>query len=365
MHLLKLFAAFLWSCRASDANVASIARVTIDGLDSAIGITSLSPSFTWEFATPGLRNVTQTAYNIRVSSGVSGNGDVWDSGQVTSSTSVSVLYAGPGLSPAQAYFVSIRAWTSNSADPTAFSTSVRFVTGLQSAEDWDAASSFIGLESANNSACPWFRTSFMLSSKDITDIQSGASTAMLHVASVGYFSAFINGARLGSGERLQCVLSVCERAHRLHLSSLAAVLAPSIVNLGRSVPAVVLDAAAAPGALVTGLNVLGLWLGPGWGSYFMFNLTKAPLVRAELRVTPAASRGGATLVVGTNATWRARLSTTSHSGNWTSGDFGGDSLDLTVNVPGWATPAVNASGPGWEAATEYSLAREVLPQVRF
>lgn len=98
-------------------------------------------------------------------------------------------------------------------------------------------------------------------------------------------------------------------------------------------------------------------------------MSKAPLVRAELRVTPAAAAasGGAAspaLIVGTDSTWRARQSSTVHAGGWVSGDYGGDSLDHTADLPGWATPAVNESGPGWEAATEYALAREILPQVR-
>ena len=145
-------------------------------------------------------------------------------------------------------------------------------------------------------------------------------------------------------------------------------LAPSIVNLGRSVPTIVYDAAPAP--LVEGENVLGLWLGPGWGAYFMYNMTKAPLVRAELRLTPAASsnRGSSAaspaVVIGTDSTWRARHSSTLHAGGWVSGNYGGDVLDHTFDMPGWATTAVNASGPGWGSATEYALAREILPQVR-
>lgn len=136
-------------------------------------------------------------------------------------------------------------------------------------------------------------------------------------------------------------------------------LAPSIVNLGRSVPAVVMDASL---PLVEGENVLGLWLGPGWGAYFMYNITKAPLVRAELRVTPSAKAALPALVIGTGAAWRAHQSTTTHAGNWVSGDYGGDALDHTADIPGWATPTINASGPGWEAATEYVLDREILPQ---
>jgi hypothetical protein len=112
--------------------------------------------------------------------------------------------------------------------------------------------------------------------------------------------------------------------------------------------------------LVAGSNVLGLWLGPGWAAFPNYNLSKAPLVRAELRLSPPAP-SRATVIIGTNASWLAHASTTTHLGGWNSGDYGGDALDWSKDVPGWSTPAANVSD--WEAATVFQLAREILPQV--
>ena len=199
---------------AAVVHAVTISRVTVESLDAPLGISTLAPAFAWVIAAPGQRNVTQTAYEIVVSSTVTGAADIWDSGRVESGQSVAVLYDGPALAPAQAYFVAIRAWLSGAIDPTPYSTAVRFVTGLQSAADWDSASTFIGLGVGGNNSCPWLRTSFTLSSEQLASIQSGASTAMLHVAAVGYFAAFVNGARLGDGgepealQRATCTVAV-------------------------------------------------------------------------------------------------------------------------------------------------------------
>jgi alpha-L-rhamnosidase len=153
---------------AANANSVVIANLTIDGLTSPIGTTSLTPAFSWQFATLSQRNVTQIAYELVISSNQDTTGDIWDSGKVQSSKSTVVVYAGPALLPAQVYWIAVRAWTSNASDPTAYTSPLRFATGLQSAADWDLSSEFIGFAPGNNAACPWLRTTFELSSQQVS-----------------------------------------------------------------------------------------------------------------------------------------------------------------------------------------------------
>jgi hypothetical protein len=90
-----------------------------------------------------------------------------------------------------------------------------------------------------------------------------------------------------------------------------------------------------------------------------FNISKTPLVKAQLSLLPAANQAGdgLAMTVVTEAVsdvWQARLSTTTHKGHWTNSDFGGDAMDWRNDVPGWATAAVVPSpAGGWEAAAAY------------
>ena len=71
-----------------------------------LGIEDTAPRLTWQLQNTGAtRGETQTAYQVQVGS-TSGAADVWDSGKVTSSDTVDVLYAGqPLLSGKKYYFV--------------------------------------------------------------------------------------------------------------------------------------------------------------------------------------------------------------------------------------------------------------------
>jgi alpha-L-rhamnosidase len=329
----------------SPNTVISIGRVTVDSMDAPLGVTSLAPAFTWTLTVSGARNVSQLAFEYLLSSTPGLKGDVFDSGRVALSQSANNVYAGPPLAAGQVYYVSVRAWTSAATDPTAYSPPVRFSIGLQSLADWRPTTSYISLTEVGITAAPWLRTSVMLSAADVAAVASGAASALLHIASAGFHTCFVNGVQLGN------------------VSGKVSVLAPSVADLSQTIPAVTYDAAA---ALVAGENVIGLWLGAGWAGYPTYGFNKAPLALAELRITPAAgaAAGAPNISVGTDGSWKARASTRSQRGSWTSGDFGGELIDWRADVPGWATAAVDASG--WDnavvTATNDAGGRVVIPQ---
>jgi hypothetical protein len=70
-------------------------------------ITALTPEFGWVY-NPTCRSDSQTAYRIIVASSEAlanaGTGDMWDSGMVTNSSSINVVYAGVALQPGASYF---------------------------------------------------------------------------------------------------------------------------------------------------------------------------------------------------------------------------------------------------------------------
>ena len=344
---------------ASSSAQVTVNTVTVDGLTAPLGIDSLVPRFGWVLsASAGLRNVTQVAYQVLVTSvssanlrETSSNNEIfWDSGRALGAASTAVPYAGSrALIAGEVFWISVRVWVGNGADEVSlWSTPQRFSVGLPSAAAWTPGASFISLPTgASVGACPWLRTSFALSAADVAIINAGNASALLHVASVGYHEPFLNGVRLDAG----------------------AVLLPSVSDLGRRVLSRTYDAAP---ALIEGENVLGFWLAAGWAAFkgvnpvMSFNLTgTAPCVLAQLRIAPPAGTvppsHAPQLILATNATsggWRARESSTRHIGNWTNSNFGGDAVDWRGDVIGWATATVDASS--WAEVEAFPLVNDRL-----
>src|SRR5260221_11065170 len=76
-----------------------VPRLRTENEPNPIGIDQTSPRFSWQL-TGSKRNLLQTAYEIKVSSGKS---TAWNSGKVTSGQSVQVLYAGEALQSGKIY----------------------------------------------------------------------------------------------------------------------------------------------------------------------------------------------------------------------------------------------------------------------
>jgi alpha-L-rhamnosidase len=319
----------------------AVASVLVEGLPSPLGLPTLTPRFSLLLAAPPpTRNVSLVAYELELRAGPTPAAAlVWASGRLPSTLSLHLPGPPPGvLAAGRAYYVSARALTTSSASQqpaaTPFSPPSRFATGLQSRSDWGAGTAFIGLGSGSPlQECPWLTTTFSLSAADLAALRAGTASALLHVASVGYHEATLNGVRLEA----------------------EAVLVPSVTDLGRRVAARTYDAAP---ALREGVNALGLWLAPGWAQFegvnpvMSFNVSRATIAAAELRLPSG--------TVATNASWAARASTTRHLGAWTNSNFGGDAVDWRRDVPGWDTPAAAPATAAWERAAEFALPAGLL-----
>ena len=332
---------------------AQVGGVLAEGRAYALGLSTLSPRFSWQLLPDSAeRNVSQTAYSIAVlPSAAPGAQPLWASGVVADSRCTHAPGPPAGiLSPGGAYYVEIRAWYSSASGGGAAAPSapLRFSVGLLGAADWEASTAFVGLPAggppgAAAAACPWLRTTFSLSAAEVAGLAQGS--ALLHVASIGYHEASINGA----------LLSLSPRA------GAASVLAPPISDLGRRVSSVTYDAAP---ALRAGANVLALWLAPGWSAFegvnpvMSFNVTNRTIAAAELRLRPA---GLKPRTVATNGSWAARASTTRHLGAWTNSNFGGDIIDWALDLPGWNTAAVDDGAWARAAALPFPAGLAITP----
>ncbi|KAJ9446891.1 Beta-galactosidase 8 [Diplonema papillatum] len=78
-----------------------------------VEITDVTPEFSWVLPT-GLANDFQTAYRVLVATTKAGciatAADMWDSGEVSSNKSVSVMYLGKPLQPSTSYYWRVATW---------------------------------------------------------------------------------------------------------------------------------------------------------------------------------------------------------------------------------------------------------------
>jgi len=126
-----------------------IYRLRCEYLEDPLGIDSVNPRLSWNLAsvTPGVRGLAQSAYQILVASSpdklANDEGELWDSGRVSSDESVLIPYAGKPLASRSECFWKVRVWDQNGS-ATAWSPPARWTMGLSTPDDWNAQ--WIGLD---------------------------------------------------------------------------------------------------------------------------------------------------------------------------------------------------------------------------
>ena len=135
---MRVFAIALFATIALSASAAPVDLRT-DALTSPLGVDSPHPAFSWRDDSP-LPNWMQSAFEILVATDARhlrpGQTDVWDSGRISSSESVNILYGGAALKPQQRYLWAVRVW--DAKGHSVLSTTAFFETGLLTAADWKA-----------------------------------------------------------------------------------------------------------------------------------------------------------------------------------------------------------------------------------
>lgn len=110
-----------------------------NAFDGPLGIDTPAPTFSWQSDTK-TSNWMQSAYEILVATDAKNlrfnKADIWDSGQIKSSKSVDITYAGIALKPQQRYVWEVRTWDGKGRQST--SAPAWFETGLMGPADWKA-----------------------------------------------------------------------------------------------------------------------------------------------------------------------------------------------------------------------------------
>ena len=283
-----------------------------------LGIDTETPRFSWKLSDAAqTRGQRQTAYQLLVSGSPSlleqNQGDIWDSGPVTSGQSVLIAYKGKKLISNQVYYWKVRAFDKDNK-ATAWSPAARFSMGLLSPSDWKGC--WIKHPDASPEQHIWFRKSFSL--------EQSAENAFLHIASMGYHELYVNGRKADNR-----------------------VLAPALSRLDKRVLYVTYDIAK---LLKAGKNTIAIWQGPGWARYNYFANNIHPALRAQ---TDIRTKAGNSLSIQTDNSWKCAVSSSCNTGKYQYFDMGGECVDARKYQTDWNMPSFDDNR--WQAAQETSL----------
>ncbi|MFW6248015.1 MAG: family 78 glycoside hydrolase catalytic domain [bacterium] len=279
-----------------------------------LGIDTARPRFSWWMndRRPG---AAQTAYHVQVARGGTAFSDdalVWDSGEIASSDSVLIEYAGSALESRTRYAYRVRlrdhreewgAWS----EPDWFETA--FLSASQWRARWIAPSDDDG---ETGGPPPLLRTSFA--------VEGSVVSARLYASARGLAEVVFNGEIVGTH-----------------------VLSPGWTDYDRRTQYVTHDVT---DLVREGENVLGAILGDGWYSGRIARIKDGerrfgarPQFLCELHVALAT---GAEVIVCSDESWTWR------TGPIVASDiYDGERYDARLELPDWGR---SAAGPGWEPA---------------
>lgn len=185
---------FLLGIIHAQAQVA-VTRLRCEMLNNPLGIDVQQPRFSWNLVSNN-RNVTQTAYQVLVSSSKAAlarnKADVWNSGKISSNASIHIQYGGAALKAKTHYYWKVLVWTNKGA---AHSTENAFFSTGIAENEWKGK--WIGFETGSpwDSISQWSRLSARYLRKEFQG--KPVKRAMLYISGLGMYEVFLNGKRIG------------------------------------------------------------------------------------------------------------------------------------------------------------------------
>ncbi len=167
--------------------------------ENPLGIDIITPRLSW-IVTSDQRNQKQTAYQILVASSQEkldqGEGDLWDTGKVTSDATNQIVYQGNSLTSRQDCYWKVKVWDAEQ-QPSAWSEPAHWSMGLLKFADWQAR--WISLDVGYNTKdmykelylppARYLRKSFTL--------DKPIKSAKVYASAAGLYELHLNGQRVG------------------------------------------------------------------------------------------------------------------------------------------------------------------------
>ncbi|SEW53940.1 Alpha-L-rhamnosidase N-terminal domain-containing protein [Chitinophaga arvensicola] len=342
--MMKSWLLLLWLgiSPAVAAQSVGLQHLLCDYQENPIGIDAPQPALSWQLQGKGT-GIRQTAYRILVADNPraleKNKGLLWDSRKVLSDQSLQVRYHGPALQPATTYYWKVMVWDQQ-GNPSAWSETARWHTGLLTPGDWQAAQ-WIGYEKMpdaarivpaitndndprykdRNDVLPLLRKTF--------DIRKPLQKATVYISGLGQFDLHLNGKKTGD-----------------HF------LDPGWTKYDQHALYVTFDVTE---QLQTGRNALGVMLGNGFfyipGSRYR-KLTSAfgyPQLICRLHLQ---YKDGSTENIVSDSSWKTAAGPITFSSI-----YGGEDYNATLEQPGWDQPSFD------DAAWKNAVAVNGPPQL--
>ena len=309
-HLYRILTCFViavsvWMTACSPNSSQPITQLRCEGLNNPLGIDNTFPHFSWL-----LNSVDkQIAFQILVASDktllAEGKADLWDSGKTESSESTWITYNGKPLQSKNVAYWKVRIWDSE-GQVSDWSETASFGIGLLTPSDWQAA--YIGLQSHDTKIhSPLLWKSFTWNGK--------GEKALLHINSLGYHEAYINGKPASD-----------------------AILSPAVSQFEKRSLICTYDITP---LLKKGENDIVLWLGKGWYQDGLAGvITGGPYVKAQVEQL---YKGDSTPILVTDASWQGRESGYASTGTWQWSRFGGERVDANQLLPDLTSASLKAA----------------------
>jgi len=274
-----------------------------------LGIDAPQPRLSWILESDQ-RGQGQTAYRILVANTTeklqADDGDLWDSGKVSSGQSLHVPYAGKPLEPLQRCLWKVRVWDRDGAE-SEWSEPASWTTGLLGS--WEAR--WIGAD-VPRQTMPLFRREF--------DVSRPVKRALASICGLGHYELRLNGRKVGDHE-----------------------LDPGWTDYRKTCLYAAYDVTA---NVRPGPNAVGVMLGNGMysvigGRYVKFLGTFGPpkvILRLDIE-----HEDGTWTRIATDDTWRTTPGPITFSCT-----YGGEDYDARRERSGWDRPGFDDSA--WQAA---------------
>jgi alpha-L-rhamnosidase len=271
-------------------------------LTDPLSIDELNPRLSWIIESKE-RGVLQTSYEVIVASSKDlldkGQGDLWESGKVTSDQSNQVVYAGKPLRTRVTCFWKVRI-SDNHGHTSPYSATAMWRMGLLSSSDWKGK--WIGLPtdtSLDLRPAPFVRKEFV--------VGKPIKNAQLYATARGMFIASLNGGRIGND-----------------------LLSPEWSDYNKRIQYMTYDVT---DQVKEGNNCLGILIGDGWYRGFVgfgkfpnsYGKQTSALLQLHLEFTD-----GTEQVIYSDATWKGAFGPLFYSDL-----LMGERYNGRLEIPGW------------------------------
>ena len=319
LRLIALPVLCLLLAAASAGAVLVPVNLRCDYVVNPAGVDSPNPRLFWNFDTTA-NDQKQSAFQVLVASSARllahDQGDIWDSGKVTSDETIQVPCPGDRLKSSEQVFWKVRAWDAF-GKISAWSRPSTWTMGILNPNDWQAK--WIG---ANDPNIP-----SLLLRHEFT-VKPGLKRALVNICGLGEYEMTLNGQKVGDD-----------------------ILSPGWSKYDETC---LYDTRDITGDLKTGPNAVGIELGNGMynvlggGRFTKFKASFGPQKAiAQLRLEYA---DGSVDIIGTDGGWRVAPGPITFSSI-----YGGEDCDARRLQPGWNrirfddskwAPALVVNGPG-------------------